>query len=80
MIKVTWFSPSWFNTILLRKSAAAKWRKEEQKEYEANLEVFDRLDDYYDEVDERHMRRHRVGYQNTIEMADGSKENKEEKD
>ena len=65
---------------MLRKYAAAKRRKEEQKEYEANLEVFDRPDDYYDEADDGQMRRHGAGYQNTIEMADGSEEKKEEKD
>ena len=44
------------------------------------MEVFDWPDDYYDEGDERQMRRHGTGYQNTIEIADRNEEKKEDED
>ena len=75
MIIVTRFSPSWFNTIFDKEVCSGK----EEKEYETNLEVFERPDDYYDEADERQMWRHGAGYQNTIEMADGNEEKRKRK-
>ena len=55
MIIVTWFSPSWFDTIFDKGVCSGEGEKgrAKEEEYEANLEVFDRPDDYYDEANKK---------------------------